>query len=44
MQDSEEQTEVDQHVRQQHIFSGTTLSMPGKSIHFHDILNSPGVY
>ncbi|TKS77568.1 Serine/threonine-protein kinase WNK3 [Collichthys lucidus] len=28
-QESEELPEVDQHVRQQHIFSGTTLSLPG---------------
>lgn len=26
----EELPEVDQHVRQQHIFSGTTLSLPGR--------------
>ncbi|XP_026224681.1 serine/threonine-protein kinase WNK3 isoform X11 [Anabas testudineus] len=32
-QESEELPEVDQHVRQQHIFSGTTLSLPeGESI------------
>ncbi|XP_047436071.1 serine/threonine-protein kinase WNK3 isoform X5 [Mugil cephalus] len=32
VQESEELPEVDQHVRQQHIFSGTTLSLPGESI------------
>ncbi|XP_069544932.1 uncharacterized protein wnk3 isoform X1 [Brachyistius frenatus] len=33
VQDSEELTEVDQHVKQQHIISGTTLSLPeGESI------------
>ncbi|XP_061592186.1 serine/threonine-protein kinase WNK2 isoform X2 [Cololabis saira] len=32
VQESEELPEVDQHVRQQQIFSGTTLSMPGESI------------
>ncbi|XP_071332238.1 serine/threonine-protein kinase WNK1 isoform X2 [Trachinotus anak] len=31
-QESEELPEVDQHVRQQHIFSGTTLALPGESI------------
>ncbi|XP_063753524.1 serine/threonine-protein kinase WNK1 isoform X2 [Eleginops maclovinus] len=31
-QESEELPEVDQHVRQQHIFSGTSLSLPGESI------------
>ncbi|CAJ1085258.1 serine/threonine-protein kinase WNK1 isoform X1 [Xyrichtys novacula] len=31
-QESEELPEVDQHVRQQHIFSGATLSLPGDSI------------
>ncbi|KAM7404690.1 hypothetical protein PAMP_012014 [Pampus punctatissimus] len=31
-QESEELPEVDQHVRQQHILSGTTLSLPGESI------------
>ncbi|XP_030278221.1 serine/threonine-protein kinase WNK2 isoform X2 [Sparus aurata] len=31
-QESEELPEVDQHVRQQHIFSGTTLGLPGESI------------
>ncbi|XP_034394005.1 serine/threonine-protein kinase WNK3 isoform X2 [Cyclopterus lumpus] len=31
-QESEELPEVDQHVRQQHIFSGTNLSLPGESI------------
>ncbi|XP_033484088.1 uncharacterized protein wnk3 isoform X2 [Epinephelus lanceolatus] len=31
-QESEELPEVDQHVRQQHIFSGTALSLPGESI------------
>ncbi|XP_019114827.2 serine/threonine-protein kinase WNK2 isoform X2 [Larimichthys crocea] len=31
-QESEELPEVDQHVRQQHIISGTTLSLPGESI------------
>lgn len=29
-QESEELPEVDQHVRQQHIFSGTALSLPGR--------------
>ena len=29
-QESEELPEVDQHVRQQHIFSATTLSLPGR--------------
>lgn len=29
-QESEELPEVDQHVRQQHIFSGTTLGLPGR--------------
>ncbi|XP_041859786.1 serine/threonine-protein kinase WNK3 isoform X9 [Melanotaenia boesemani] len=33
VQESEELSEMDQHVRQQHIFSGTTLSLPeGESI------------
>ncbi|XP_008288825.1 serine/threonine-protein kinase WNK2 isoform X2 [Stegastes partitus] len=32
VQESEELPEVDQHVRQQHIFSGTTLSLPGESV------------
>ncbi|XP_029975417.1 serine/threonine-protein kinase WNK3 isoform X2 [Salarias fasciatus] len=32
VQESEELPEMDQHVRQQHIFSGTTLSLPGESI------------
>uniref|UniRef100_A0AAQ5ZPM2 Serine/threonine-protein kinase WNK3 n=1 Tax=Amphiprion ocellaris TaxID=80972 RepID=A0AAQ5ZPM2_AMPOC len=32
VQESEELPEVDQHVRQQHIFSGTALSLPGESI------------
>ncbi|XP_028266326.1 serine/threonine-protein kinase WNK3 isoform X5 [Parambassis ranga] len=32
VQESEDLPEVDQHVRQQHIFSGTTLSLPGESI------------
>ncbi|XP_030590196.1 uncharacterized protein wnk3 isoform X2 [Archocentrus centrarchus] len=32
MQESEELPEVDQHVRQQNIFSGTTLNLPGESI------------
>ncbi|CAB1452625.1 unnamed protein product [Pleuronectes platessa] len=31
-QELEERPEVDQHVRQQHIFSGTTLGLPGESI------------
>ncbi|XP_040905415.1 serine/threonine-protein kinase WNK3 isoform X2 [Toxotes jaculatrix] len=31
-QESEELPEVDQHVRQQHIFSGTTLGLPGESM------------
>ncbi|XP_078144227.1 uncharacterized protein wnk3 isoform X1 [Centroberyx gerrardi] len=31
-QESEELPEVDQHVRQQHILSGTALSLPGESI------------
>ncbi|KAI9530772.1 hypothetical protein NQZ68_000263 [Dissostichus eleginoides] len=31
-QESEELAEVDQHVRQQHIFSGTALGLPGESI------------
>lgn len=30
VQESEEQPEVDQHAKQQHIFSGTTLSLPGR--------------
>ncbi|XP_075951472.1 uncharacterized protein wnk3 isoform X2 [Anarhichas minor] len=32
VQESEELPEVDQYVRQQHIFSGTNLSLPGESI------------